>query len=212
MSEVTQATQESEAVTVNRESPLHYVLTDVMQPSSSQAGIIIHERAHRGHLNLRGDPEDAQFRQGVVDVLGVELPLEACTFNCGDSTALYWLGPNEWLAIVAGNTERKIECQLRETLGGHFGVVDVSGGQTQVNVSGSAVEQLLKKSSVYDFHPNHFAAGQCVQTTFAKSAVMISKNADQSFDLVMRRSFSDYLCRWIIDASAEYGLQLNADA
>jgi sarcosine oxidase subunit gamma len=51
-----------------------------------------------------------------------------------------------------------------------------------------------------------------VQTTFAKSAVMISKNADQSFDLVMRRSFSDYLCRWIIDASAEYGLQLNADA
>ena len=208
MSEVTQATQESEAVKVNRESPLHYV-SAVGNSQHPQAGITIGERVHRVHLNLRGDPSDQEFCRGVADVLGVELPLEPCTFNCNDDSGLYWLGPNEWLAIVAGNTEQKIECQLRETLGGHFAVVDVSGGQTQVNLSGSAVEQLLKKSSVYDFHPNHFAAGQCVQTTFAKSAVMISKNADQSFDLVMRRSFSDYLCRWIIDASAEYGLEMN---
>ena len=208
MSEVTQATQESEAVKVNRESPLHYV-SAVGNSQHPQAGITIGERVHRVHLNLRGDPSDQEFCRGVADVLGVELPLEPCTFNCNDDSGLYWLGPNEWLAIVRGGTGRNTESQLRETLKGHFSVVDISGGQTQIRMSGEGVGQLLKKSSVYDFHPEHFRSGQCVQTTFAKASALISKNADQSFDLVMRRSFSDYLCRWIIDASAEYGLEMN---
>ena len=63
MSEVTQATQESEAVTVNRESPLHYV-SAVGNSQHPQAGITIGERVHRVHLNLRGDPSDQEFCRG----------------------------------------------------------------------------------------------------------------------------------------------------
>ena len=162
-----------------------------------------------GHLNLRGDPNNEAFVDTVMQVLGVPLPLVPGTCTVGGETSLYWLAPNEWLVIVGADTELEIEARLRQTLRGHYAIVDVSGGQTLVRLSGEAVAMVLKKSSVYDFHPDHFPVGRCVQTTFAKATALVSKTADNSFDLVIRRSFADYLFRWIVDAASEYGLKIN---
>jgi sarcosine oxidase subunit gamma len=208
MSEVVQNIPEEGESTAKRESPLHYVTAEVAKKSHAGAGIVIREEAHMGHLNLRGNPKDEMFRQGVAEVLGVELPVEPGSCTCSNESRLYWLGPNEWLAIVAGGTEAEVEARLRHTLSGHFSVVDVSGGQTLVNLSGEAIAMVLKKSSVYDFHSSQFARGRCVQTTFAKASAMVSRKADDSFDLVIRRSFSDYLFRWIVDAASEYGFEV----
>ena len=208
MSDTVQTEQEEGGVTAQRESPLHYVTAEAESQSHADAGIVIREQAHKGHLNLRGNPEDEMFRRGVAEVLGVDLPVEPGSCTGSNESRLYWLGPNEWLAIVAGGTEAEVETRLRQTLSGHFAVVDVSGGQTLVNLSGEAVGMVLKKSSVYDFHPSQFAQGRCVQTTFAKASALVSKSADDSFDLVIRRSFSDYLFRWIVDAATEYGVEV----
>ena len=208
MSEVLQNQQGEGSATAQRESPLHYVTAEAASQSRADAGIVIREQAHMGHLNLRGNPEDEMFRRGVAEVLGVELPVEPGSYTSSNESRLYWLGPNEWLAIVAGGTEAEVEARLRQTLIGHFSVVDVSGGQTLLNLSGEAVGMVLKKSSVYDFHPSQFAQGRCVQTTFAKASALVSKSADNSFDLVIRRSFSDYLFRWIVDAASEYGIEV----
>jgi sarcosine oxidase subunit gamma len=195
---------------VRRESPLHYAVAEAKANNHDDAGIVFHEQAHLGHLNLRGNPEDDTFRRGVAEVLGVELPLEPGSFTRSGENRLYWLGPTEWLAIVAVGTEAEVECQLRQTLTGHFAVVDVSGGQTLISVSGDAVDMLLKKSSGYDFQSRQFTDGRCVQTTFAKASALVSKTADNSFDLVIRRSFSDYLFKWIVDAADEYGLEVKS--
>ena len=211
MSELVQAQQEEGDVTAQRESPLHYVTAEAAGQSGADAGIVIREQAHMGHLNLRGDADDEMFRRGVAEVLGVDLPVEPGSCTGSNESRLYWLGPNEWLAIVAGGTEVEVEARLRQTLSGHFSVVDVSGGQTVLNLSGEAVAMVLKKSSVYDFHPSKFSQGRCVQTTFAKASAMVSRKADGSFDLVIRRSFSDYLFRWIVDAASEYGFEVIAE-
>jgi sarcosine oxidase subunit gamma len=211
MSEVVQAQPEEGGVTAQRESPLHYVTAEAESQSHAEARVVFREQAHMGHLNLRGNPEDEMFRRGVAEVLGVELPVEPGSYTSSDESRLYWLGPNEWLAIVAGGTEAEVEARLRQTLSGHFSVVDVSGGQTLVNLSGEALALVLKKSSVYDFHSSQFDQGRCVQTTFAKASALVSKSADDSFDLVIRRSFSDYLFRWIVDAGSEYGIEVRGD-
>ena len=211
MSELVQAQQEEGDVTAQRESPLYYVTAEATGQNRADAGIVICEQAHMGHLNLRGNPEDEMFRRGVAEVLGVELPVQPRSCASSDQNRLYWLGPNEWLAIVAGGTEADVEARLRQTLSGHFSVVDVSGGQTVLNLSGEAVAMVLKKSSVYDFHPGKFTQDRCVQTTFAKASAMVSRKADGSFDLVIRRSFSDYLFRWIVDAASEYGFEVIAE-
>ena len=193
---------------VRRESCLHYMIADAAGGTGTDCGVLICEEALKGHLNLRGNPDEDTFRSGVAEELGLELPLVAGTCTGNGNTSIYWLGPTEWLVTVEGGTEAGVEARLRQTLNGHFAVVDVSGGQTLVRLSGEAVDMVLKKSSGYDFHPSQFTQGRCVQTTFAKASALVSKTADNSFDLVIRRSFSDYLFRWIVDAASEYGIEV----
>ena len=47
-----------------------------------------------------------------------------------------------------------------------------------------------------------------VTSVFAKSQAVISRSGEETWDLVVRRSFADYLWLWLQDASAEYGLQI----
>lgn len=217
MSEVVELKPVATKAAVSVETPLHYFLGKSSQnPGEASrpddAGVVIQEAALRGHLNLRGNPESELFRQGVESVLGVELPIEPGTFAISETVSVYWLGPTEWLVIVDGGTEADVESKLRQVLQGHFSIVDVSGGQTLINLRGEGVETVLKKSCVYDFHPRHFGPGRCVQTTFAKATALVSKKADGSFDLVIRRSFADYLAAWLLDAGQEFGCRIDAGA
>ncbi|MCP3675778.1 MAG: sarcosine oxidase subunit gamma, partial [Gammaproteobacteria bacterium] len=41
-----------------------------------------------------------------------------------------------------------------------------------------------------------------VSTVFAKSQVVLWRRDVNQFSLVVRRSFSDYIWRWIVDAGA----------
>lgn len=206
MTEGHQATSLAAEVTAGVETPLHYFL----QKSSgdSEPGVVIREAALKGHLNLRGNPNNEEFAESVATVLGIPLPTEPGTSSRSDETAVYWLGPTEWLVIVDGGREALLETQLRQTLHGHFSIVDISGGQTLINLSGKGVYNLLAQSSSYDFHPAHFGPGRCVQTTFAKATALISKKPNGSFDLVIRRSFADYLASWLLDAGKEFGCRI----
>lgn len=194
-----------------RESVLHYALRDFADNSPTDPGVVLREDGFKGHLHLRGDPDNEMFSKGVEEVLKARLPVEPGYWSSAAAASVYWLGPNEWLVIVPAGAEADVENRLRQTLHGHFSIVDVSGGQTLINLSGDHVEAVLKKSSVYDFHPSHFGQGRCVQTTFAKATALVSKKKDGSFDLVIRRSFADYLFRWIADAAAEYGFAVERE-
>ncbi|MCO4837154.1 MAG: sarcosine oxidase subunit gamma [Oceanospirillaceae bacterium] len=192
------------------ESPLH---NHVAHTNADNAGVVMSEDKFRGHLNLRGNPQDADFMAAVASVLSVPLPTAPNTSARAGDTVAYWLCPNEWLLIVASGTQGQVEKALRQAVadkGGnqHIAVTDVSSAQTLVNLSGSGVEQLLQKSTVYDCHEANFPAGKVVQTTFAKTGTTICKLADGSVDLVIRRSFSDYFFLWLQDASEEYGLHI----
>ena len=136
--------------------------------------------------------------------LGIPLPLHPCTAGYGEGAAIYWLGPDEWLLAVAAVVQDDLAARLRSAYPGHCSVVDVGGGLTLVNLSGSEACTLLKKSCCYDFHPTNFAAGRCVQTTFAQATALVASRDADSYDLVIRRSFADYIARWLLDAGAEF--------
>lgn len=185
------------------ETPLHYFRGETSTPG--EPGLVVREAPLMGHLNLRGDPDDDEFLRGVNAVLGVALPTQPGTWAHNGAARVYWLGPNEWLLMVDGGREASLEEQLRRQLAGHISIVDVSGGQTLLNMSGTGAAVVLMKSSPYDFHASNFVPGRCVQTTFAKATALVAACDDGSFDLVIRRSFADYLARWILDAGAEAG-------
>ena len=172
---------------------------------SEAPGVEFRDLGSRGCLNLRGDADDPTFLDAVSTAAGVALPTTPCSWNQAWEARAYWLGPDEWLLILPDGDQSRVEQQLREAAGGRVSVVDVSGGFIHVNLAGEDAGRVLQKSSPYDFHPRNFPPGRCVQTVFAKASALVAANADGSFDLVIRRSYADYLARWIAEAAAEYG-------
>ncbi len=197
---------------IKLESPLHHAQPDPLigQVNSAgiSAGIVLHEAALLGHLNLRGNAKDEAFLTGVQEALGVALPISPCSSAKGDMAQIIWLAPDEWLVVVASGTEFDIEQKLRSTLKGHFAVSDISGAQTIIELSGSNVIDLMKKSTGYDLHIDSFPVGKVVGTTFAKAGAHILRVSEDKFQLVVRRSFSDYIWLWIQQGSQEYGLTI----
>ncbi len=204
----TRTTQELEGRYI--ETPLHYYLGT--ESGQYKPEIEVCESELKGHLILRGDPDCSSFVQGVESAVGVKLPTEACTWESNEGTSIYWLGPDEWLLITDGGMEIELEQRLRETLTGHISVVDVSGGQTLITITGDSTELLLRKSGGYDFHSDHFKVGKCIQTNFAKATALVVKRSESSIDLVIRRSFADYLARWLLDAASEFGCRVTREA
>ena len=193
------------------ESSLHHAdLASLVGKGRKNAGVIVRERKLLGHLTIRGDGHDPAFAAGVHKALGIELP-GALSLIVEGETSLQWMGPDELLLIVPSGEEFAAEQKLREALGDlHIAIVNVSGGQQLLELSGPNVRQVLMKSTSYDVHPNSFPVGKAVGTVFAKSQLMIRHTAEDTWELLIRRSFSDYWWLWLQDASAEFGLSVVA--
>ena len=190
-----------------RDSPLGQFLAE-RRPDPERPGLTLGERPFMGHVNLRGDPSDPDFLEAVASAVGVPLPVEANTVSEGGDVCALWLGPDEWLLLTPPGREAEVCEALGRSLAGTVSSVnDVSGGQTVINVVGERARDLLAKGCTLDLHLRVFGPGRCGQTLVAKAAVIVRQLDDTpSFDLVVRRSFADYLARWLEDAGREYGL------
>ena len=196
-----------------RESPLaRFNLVARATHSPGSAGVIARERPFLGHLNLRGNAQDPRFVGAVSDVLGDGLPIIANTVTDVQGSTMYWLGPDEWLIVTPGERRAAIESDLRKALASvRVAVTDVSGGQTVLQLHGSRVRDVLAKGCSIDLHPRAFSIGRCAQSHLAKAPVLIGQIENQPyFEIIVRRSFADYLWSWLATAAAEYGLEVAA--
>ncbi|TXH39652.1 MAG: sarcosine oxidase subunit gamma family protein [Burkholderiaceae bacterium] len=191
------------------ESPLSICrITVATQPAAQGAGVVLRECAFLGHLILRGNAADEAFRAGVEVALGVPLPLKVGPVSRDDvrGVSVQWMSPDEWLVVVPQGEDHATEQRLRQALTGHYAVMQVSGAQTMLELSGPNALDVLKKSAGYDFHPRNFPVGKGISTTLAKSTAVVRRVGEAQWELIIRRSFADYLYRWLLDASEEYGV------
>ena len=90
----------------------------------------------------------------------------------------------------------------------HVAITDVSGGQTALHLRGRHVRDVLAKGCPIDLHPRAFRIGQCAQSHLGKAPVLIAQVEEQPyFELIVRRSFADYLWTWLESAAEEYGFE-----
>lgn len=194
---------------IDGQSPLHHAELDKLASiPADEEGVTLKEVKLMGHLTLRFDASNAAQLHAVESIIGFELPLEPLTSKAkGDYTAR-WMSPDEWLITVPGLAAFDVESAFRERMTGHYSLVNGSGGSTILEISGPHVVDVLKKSSPIDFHLSEFPIGKVVATVFAKSGAVIRRLDDSRFELVIRRSFADYLWLWLQDASLEFGLAI----
>ena len=68
---------------------------------------------------------------------------------------------------------------------------------------------VLREGCSLDFHPRVFRPGLCAQTTVAKAGVLIYYvDQEPTIDLIVRRSFAEYLALWLQDAALECGFTM----
>jgi len=189
-------------------SPLHFMKGQRSKFSDDgDVGLMITEISHSCYLNLRGRSDDSHFVKGIDGVLSLELPIKPGTFSANDLAAIFWLGPDEWL-IISNRPANSLQLKLREALRGHIAVTDVSGGYTKIRLVGPSLPSVLQKASGYDFEAwllDDTNQSRCAQTNFAKATALVVLNEDNSFDVVVRRSFADYIAQWLLDAGRVQG-------
>ena len=123
-----------------------------------------------------------------------------------------WLGPDEWLLTLPFDNLAQAEADLRRSGGAEVALVDVSGGQTVLLVQGDSATQVLMKSTSYDVGLQNFPVGKVVTTTFAQAQVVLRRVNDATFELILRRSYADYLWAWLRDAATEFGFASQDEA
>lgn len=163
-------------------------------------------RSAMGQVNIRGDAANAAFASAVERALGMALPSTPNTVMVRGDHVLYWLGPDEWLFVTATEREAPTARALREALAGTFSAVtEVGGGQVVVTLRGANVRELLAKECPLDLDAPAFAPGACAQTRLAKAGVLLRPLEGDAMQIIVRRSFADYVWTWLEDAAAEYG-------
>ena len=185
-----------------QQSPLVQIKLDEANGSAPS----IKEVPFLGYLNLRGRSSNTAFLAAVLKALGCEPPLEANTMVESGDNRIYWQGPDEWLVITPTDQQGKVQADLTKALDGAFSsVVDNSSGLTLVEVSGKNAGALLATDCPFDLHPSVFKAGQCAQTRLAKAGMTIAPlRKGEGFEVIIRRSFADYLLLWLQDAAVAF--------
>lgn len=185
-----------------QESPL--VQVELGEPVGNAPRI--EEKPFLGYINLRGRADDTRFLAGVLKVLGCEPPTQANTVTDSKGYRIYWLGPDEWLIVTPAGMQGQLKSDLLLALRDAFcSVVDNSSGLTMLHVSGEKAAALLATDCPLDLHPREFKPGQCAQTRIAKAGMTLSPLPDNSgFEVIIRRSFADYLLLWLQDAAIAF--------
>jgi len=166
----------------------------------------IEEKPFHGFINLRGRADNTGFLAATLKVLGCEPPTTANTVVDSGDYRIFWLGPDEWLIVTPVGRQGELQNELLKALDGVFSsVVDNSSGFTMIRINGANAADLLATDCPLDLHPSQFKFGQCAQTRLAKAGMTLSPLADGSgFDVIIRRSFADYLLLWLQDAAIAF--------
>ncbi|MEO3430619.1 sarcosine oxidase subunit gamma family protein [Pelagibius sp. CAU 1746] len=200
-----------------RQSALdHLALAGRTSEAPQSVGVRLGEKLLPAAVNLRGDAADPAFVAAVREALGVEPPTAPNTAASSGELVLLWLGPDEWLAVRHDATpegEALLAAKLREALGDlHAAVAEVGEQYACIHLAGPKAREAIEKGCPLDLHPRAFGGvDHCAQSHLSKASIILHQvDEGPGFDLYTRRSFADYLWRWLEDASQEYGMTIVA--
>jgi len=174
-----------------------------------QVDIVFKELPLRTHLNLRCEPHNMKALIGAEQVLEIALPTQPNTCEALESGRIFWLGPDEWLLVVAESQGTPLTQKLSEAWEPYFhSIVDVSGGQTVIRISGNKAVEVLNLGCTLDLHSSSFKVKSCAQSLIHGVPILLSRHTAADvpiFELVVRRSYADCLMRWLLDSATYHG-------
>lgn len=140
-------------------------------------------------LSLRVGPDD---RATVFGALGLDLPLRIGMRMVAGGRSALCLGPDEWMVEAAENDSGAVVATLAELAPRvPMSVVDVSDRETTLVLTGTGVLDLLATGCPLDLARMPVGAG--TRTVFDSVQVVLTREAEDRFHLVVWRSFAPHV-------------------
>ena len=200
----------AEAIMNDGVAPLDGIIGPIGGPAN--AGAVLSERRHRGKLVLRGDLDDKNFLAGATKALGMAPPIAPNTAASSSGLVVIWTAPDEWLVVTEPGAESALEATLVRALNGtHHAVTDTSDHSTIIRLSGDAARTVMAKGCALDLHIRAFRPGDAAQSHLARALVTFWQvDEAPTYDILVLSSFAAYLWAWLVDASLEFGVRVEA--
>ena len=159
-------------------------------------------------FNLRGSQRSSIFRKSVQGILNIEMPNRTGFFETNEKTYLLQTSPDEWLILSYSNeilTQiNELEKKLTKT---HFALTNLTDQFQVIYISGEKSRWVLSKGCHIDLDQSIFGPKNCAQTNLALVDITIFCTAKNSFTMLFRNSFANYILDWLQDASFDCNYQ-----
>lgn len=176
---------------------------------NSRIGVAATEITGRAYITLRGSLTDEKFAEATANALTTPLPGDPCTVKTIADASILWLSPDEWMITGPRASMKELLSKLQLALSGLRGLAtDNSSGYTEIFMSGGNADVVLSHCTVYRLHD--LTPGRVVGTTFGKVQVYLRRDRS-GYSILVRRSFADYVWRFLERASKPYGFGVRAE-
>lgn len=187
------------------EPPLHTQLA--AHKAAGSGGVCVSEWPQTGIIILRGHAHDAAFVSKTQEALGTSLPLAPRGTATHGDIRILWLSPDEWLILCPYAQKNALQDRLHNHLRGIFAqIVDNSGGYTALILHGEQRVRVLRHLTPFDI--GNLQIGEVVGTVMSKSHVILTRPDADSHEIIVRRSFADYVWKLLKRAARPYGLSV----
>lgn len=118
-------------------------------------------------------------------------------FAASGFNTVMWAGPDDWL-VIAEKAGTELLGSLDRAFAGHnAAIVETSGNRSRFGLAGPGAKEMMARACALDFDAPHFEAGHCSGTLVARAqAYVLQRSADPSYEVIVRRSYAQYLREW----------------
>lgn len=125
---------------------------------------------------------------------------------------LVWSGPDQFFVLSTGG--KHTMQTLAPALSGPASLSDQSHARALIHIAGSKARIMLAKLSSIDLHPDVFPIGSAAATSMDHTSVTLWRGDDRPdgqavFNLLVFATFAESLWHTMLDAAAEYGVDIS---
>lgn len=149
------------------------------------------------------------LQQAASALFGVAPPASPAIVQAKDAS-LIWSGPDQFLILTPPAFASR-DTEFRNALKDAAAITDLSHARVLLHLSGSKCRNMLAKVCSLDLHPAEFPPGAAAATSLDHTNAVLWRDrvgAADSFNLLIFATFAETLCGALIDAAAEYGIQV----
>jgi heterotetrameric sarcosine oxidase gamma subunit len=189
-------------------------IADLVRPQrvgpEGRAGLRLSERAGVAIWQIAAwrDADVPPVRSALRKSLRVTLPEQPNgAASAGGPTAI-WIAPRR-LWLVASAQDAVSLAGLPDLIAGRAAATDLGHARVALRLSGPEARTALAKLCRIDLHPKAFAPGRTAQTPLGQVPALIHcVDEAPTFDLYLPRSLARSAAEMLIDATAEFGLEV----